>query len=432
MRPQKIRLNLIPGGIEPVVHVSQYDAGRVIEFALYDGITTANIESGTVIDVRGTKPDKKGFSYPCEYAGNIITINTTRQMTAVDGSFDCELHLVKDTQEIGTANFILEVEPAALSDDTVISDSEIPAIIEAARKNTLTDESVQTLVDSASAAAISATDAASSASAAASSAENAANSASAANTSKTAAANSASSAAQSAEAASSYNRYAYEYSTSAEHSAQSAAASAQQALENATGVKEFSGSDPGLVPRSTKAGAFLRSDGEWADDVATDADMNALRTSLQTSFQDGVDAIYNAITAQGVTPSASTPSACATGISTVATNKYNAGKAEGKTEAEAVTWESDELQLDIGFASNGQINAYYDAKNIKSIKCISASTSKKPQLRFNDSAKTIITMETNGVYTVPSGVTRIQFWVFGSTVEAMLKFKITYQAKILR
>lgn len=47
---------------------------------------------------------------------------------------------------------------------------------------------------------------------------------------------------------------------------------------------------------------------------------------MKINFQDGVDTIYNAIVSQGVTPSASTPSACADGIATVATNKYSEGE----------------------------------------------------------------------------------------------------------
>ena len=36
--------------------------------------------------------------------------------------------------------------------------------------------------------------------------------------------------------------------------------------------------------------------------------------------------------AEGVTPSASTPQACATGIATVATNKYNSGRSQGRQD----------------------------------------------------------------------------------------------------
>ncbi len=47
--------------------------------------------------------------------------------------------------------------------------------------------------------------------------------------------------------------------------------------------------------------------------------------NMQETFQDGVDEIYNAIVSEGVTPSSSTPTACATGIATVADVKYTSG-----------------------------------------------------------------------------------------------------------
>jgi len=53
--------------------------------------------------------------------------------------------------------------------------------------------------------------------------------------------------------------------------------------------------------------------------------------TLKTNFQAGVDAIYNAIVANGVTPSASTPTACADGINQVATSKRNEGRADKQT-----------------------------------------------------------------------------------------------------
>lgn len=363
MKTQMIKLNLIPGampgGLRPAINVSQYDVGRPLKFQLYDGKTKAEIEDDTVITVQGTKPDKTGFAYACTWSGNEVTVETQKQMTVCAGKVDCELHLVKDTQEIGTANFILEVEPAALSDDTVISDSEMPAIIEAARKNTLTDESVQTLVDSASAAASAATAAAESAGSAAQS--------------KTAAANSASAAAESASSAASYASDAYGHSvnalgskreaensaTAAAESAQSAAASAQQALENATGVKEFSGSDPGLVPRSTKSNAFLRSDGKWDDTLATDDDITALRTS----FQSGVDTIRNAFMAKGVTPSASTPSALATAVDTAYETGRSLGDSEGYTRGYAQGLEDGQHIVKLGSGTSYNVSSYKGYKN---------------------------------------------------------------------
>lgn len=157
MKTQIIKLNLIPGampgGLRPAINVSQYDVGRPLKFQLYDGKTKAEIEDDTVITVQGTKPDKTGFAYACTWSGNEVTVATQKQMTVCAGKVDCELHLVKGETEIGTANFILEVEPSALSEDTIISASDIPAIIEAARNNQLTDEAIQNAINSATAAA---------------------------------------------------------------------------------------------------------------------------------------------------------------------------------------------------------------------------------------------------------------------------------------
>lgn len=164
MNIQKIKLNLVPGGIPPIVHVSQYDIGRPLAFELFDGLSAATIESGTVIDIRATKPDGTGFEYTCTWSNNVASIATQPQMTVLSGSIECELHLVKDSQEIGTANFILEVEPAALRGDTDISETEVPGIIDLARSH-------------AEAAAASAEAAAASATAAAQSADDAQNSA---------------------------------------------------------------------------------------------------------------------------------------------------------------------------------------------------------------------------------------------------------------
>jgi len=51
--------------------------------------------------------------------------------------------------------------------------------------------------------------------------------------------------------------------------------------------------------------------------------------SMKETFQDGVDVIYNAIVAEGITPSSSTPEACATGISLLPEKGYENGYIAG-------------------------------------------------------------------------------------------------------
>lgn len=166
MITQTIDLCMIPGSTNPVIHVNQYDTypGGLI-FNLYEE-SAFEIPAGAAVTINGTKPDKYGFSYTASYSGNVVTADLEQQMTAVAGNVECELRVTQGDQIIGTQNFTLAVEEAALSDETVISDSDIPAIANAERY--------------ASEAAASADDAEVSADAAAGSAESAAASAEAA------------------------------------------------------------------------------------------------------------------------------------------------------------------------------------------------------------------------------------------------------------
>lgn len=123
-------LNLNPGGaVPPKVHLSQYDnILPIIEITLYDGTTAYTIPSGATVYVAGTKADDTGFEYACSFSGSVVTVVVTEQMTAYAGIVPCELIIYVGDERKGTANFQLAVEPAALSDDTVISETDIPII----------------------------------------------------------------------------------------------------------------------------------------------------------------------------------------------------------------------------------------------------------------------------------------------------------------
>lgn len=121
-------LNLIPGKVFPVVNVNQYDEGYQHEFLLYKGTEPFNIESNMSVTIRGTKGDRKGItkSVSVTVGSNLVKVMLTKQMTAVVGQNNYELRIVNiDGLIVGTVNFIMVVEPSALDDDTVISDSEL-------------------------------------------------------------------------------------------------------------------------------------------------------------------------------------------------------------------------------------------------------------------------------------------------------------------
>lgn len=133
MNVQHIKLNIIPGGVLPVVHVSQYDhnAGGLV-FDIYNGGEVYELPEGTTASIEGTKPDEYGFLYPAaDVSGHSVTIDVMEQMTVVPGKVICELRLAHQQDNVGTINFILAVEPAGLSDDTEVSETDIPLLREA-------------------------------------------------------------------------------------------------------------------------------------------------------------------------------------------------------------------------------------------------------------------------------------------------------------
>lgn len=135
MITQALNLNLIPGQVLPRVNVSQYDSGtRTLQLSIFNGTQAFNVTSGISGFIQGTKPDRTGFQYAASVTvgSNVVTADITQQMTAVSGEVTCELVLANGSDRIATVNFIIYVEPAALADDTVISETELPLIEEAA------------------------------------------------------------------------------------------------------------------------------------------------------------------------------------------------------------------------------------------------------------------------------------------------------------
>jgi hypothetical protein len=129
MITQTINLNLIPGSPLPRINVSQYDNGsRTLQFNLYNGVSPYEIPSGASVYIVGTKADNTGFEYACTFDGTLVSVDITDQMTVFAGEVQSELRIVQSDEILGTANFIINVESAALSDDTQISETDIPII----------------------------------------------------------------------------------------------------------------------------------------------------------------------------------------------------------------------------------------------------------------------------------------------------------------
>jgi hypothetical protein len=127
--------DMIPGGASPVINVSQYDNDYAVTVTLIEGAEIYTPPSGATIRVEGTKPDGHGFEYPCTYQGNVVTMPIYTQMTVVSGRFPIELVVYQSGLRVGSCNIIFAVEKAPLGEDTDISETVIPDIIDAAQSS---------------------------------------------------------------------------------------------------------------------------------------------------------------------------------------------------------------------------------------------------------------------------------------------------------
>lgn len=133
MLEQTIYLDVVPGGLPPIVNVSQFDEGsRTLHINLYASSGEFEIPAGSTAKVQGTKRDKKGFSYSAELSGAEVVCDVTQNMTAIAGRVYCEVVIENGNDILATANFILMVKQAAFGADTDISDSDLPDFYELA------------------------------------------------------------------------------------------------------------------------------------------------------------------------------------------------------------------------------------------------------------------------------------------------------------
>lgn len=132
-----LTLNIIKGyGLDPVLNVSQFDKGYTVVCTVQKGAEAFTPPTGSTATVEGRKPDGTGYQYPATIDGSTVTFTMAEQMTVLSGRSMAEIVFYDaDSVRIGTANFYIIVEAAPLNESTVISDTELPAIIDAANAN---------------------------------------------------------------------------------------------------------------------------------------------------------------------------------------------------------------------------------------------------------------------------------------------------------
>ena len=110
---ESINLDILPGAIPPILHVSQGDIGRQFSISIYDDTGAAYSLTGKTLSIVGHKEDGNIFQYAIPssaISGNVVTITTEEQMTTTAGKVLCEIRIEYDGTKLGTCNFVIDVE----------------------------------------------------------------------------------------------------------------------------------------------------------------------------------------------------------------------------------------------------------------------------------------------------------------------------------
>ena len=307
---EAINLDLLPGAMPPIVHVSQGDVGRKFSISIYDDTGAAYPLTGKTLSIVGHKGDGNVFQYAIPssaISGNVVTITTEEQMTPVAGKALCEICIEQGGTKLGTCNFVMDVEqgPADMGSLSTSALYMINALFERAQADIdAAAASAATASQKAAEAASSATNSANSASASAASAATATAKANAAATSATAAD-------KSAEAAALGANNAYNSATKADGSATAAAHSASVAEGHVTTAGSYAVS---AQESATKANSSALSAASSSDTAYASANRAAeSATAADTSAKDAKDkANLSGISAKDSADSASASATSAT------------------------------------------------------------------------------------------------------------------------
>lgn len=126
MITQTYTISTIKQSTPPIVKMSQYDHGsRTITFSVVDGSGQAVVLTGKTVRVEGTRLDGHAFAEDCTVSGNTASFTDTSDMTNAPGAHPAELVIESDGDRLGTMNFVISVETAAMDENADITEEDV-------------------------------------------------------------------------------------------------------------------------------------------------------------------------------------------------------------------------------------------------------------------------------------------------------------------
>lgn len=126
MNTQYIRLNMVPAGVLPVMHTSQFDIGRPLGIVVYDGSAEMGMDDYTVT-IEATRTDGTPITAAVTTDGNVGAFVTTATMTNKDDLYPAQLVIVDgDSNRVASLPFMMRVVKAAMDENSEAIEEDAP------------------------------------------------------------------------------------------------------------------------------------------------------------------------------------------------------------------------------------------------------------------------------------------------------------------
>lgn len=122
MVEQNYSISTVKNTVPPKVKMSQYDtSSRTITFSVVDGSGASVDLTGKSVTVEGTRIDGHAFVVACTVSGSTVSFVETADITNEAGDHAAELVIRENGERLGTMNFVIGVEPAAMDENSSVT-----------------------------------------------------------------------------------------------------------------------------------------------------------------------------------------------------------------------------------------------------------------------------------------------------------------------
>ena len=113
---QYINLNMVPSGVMPVLHCSQYDVGRPLGVVIYNGSESVDL-SGYTVTIEGTRTDRTPVTAGVTTDDNIGVFTTTPTMTNENDTYRAKVVLTDNAGRVSSLAFVMCVDEKTMDEN---------------------------------------------------------------------------------------------------------------------------------------------------------------------------------------------------------------------------------------------------------------------------------------------------------------------------